>query len=424
MTAHTPRILTDAETNLLEATPRSDALAGVTEFGLPTRRVEAWHYTDLRALMPKGFAPMAEPQMQESKEALAGHERLMDSIRLPFINGHFSTLRNVQKALEADLPKSVTIKELTAGELSAMSAFGEDKANAVGWINATFATSGLSIHIKPNSTVERPLGLSNLFVNAENGVAATRHAVTFKAFSTATIIDRTLGPNDTAYLNSSVVDLTVEEGANATWIIDQEEGDAATRLARLSVRLEKNATLTLFVMNAGGKLIRQELDFVVAGEGAELNIHGINLIGGEAHIDVTSRIIHDVPNTNSSETFRNVATGRGRGVFQGQIKVAQAAQLTDARMACNTLLLSDECDFSAKPELEIFADDVQCAHGATVADLEESYLFYLRARGISEVTARRMLVKAFVAEVLEELESEDLAAALDMRIDAWMARHV
>ncbi|MEO1398337.1 MAG: SufD family Fe-S cluster assembly protein, partial [Pseudomonadota bacterium] len=115
---------------------------------------------------------------------------------------------------------------------------------------------------------------------------------------------------------------------------------------------------------------------------------------------------------------------RGRGVFQGQIRVAQPAQLTDARMACNTLLLSDDCDFSAKPELEIFADDVQCAHGATVADLEPSYLFYLRARGIQEDAARRMLVKAFVNEVVEELENETLVEALEGVIDDWMLRHV
>ncbi len=424
MTAHTPRILTDAETELLKVAPHSEALAGLGEFGLPTRRVEAWHYTDLRAQMPKGLAPMAEPQKQESKEALEGHERLMDSIRLPFINGHFSKLRNVQKTLEDDLPKSVTIKELDAAELAATTSFGEDKGNAVGWISSAFATSGVSIHIKSKATVERPIGLSNLFVKADNGIAATRHSVTFKAGSTATIIDRTLGPNDSAYLNSSVVDLTLEEGANATWIIDQEEGDAATRLARLSVRLEKDAKLTLFIMNAGGKLVRQELDFVVVGEGADLNIHGINMVGAESHVDVTSRIEHRVPNTTATETFRNVVTGRGQGVFQGQIKVAQPAQLTDARMACNTLLLSDDCGFSAKPELEIFADDVQCAHGATVTDLEESYMFYLMARGISEVNARRMLIRAFVAEVVEELEEDELVEALEARVDAWMSVHV
>ena len=111
-------------------------------------------------------------------------------------------------------------------------------------------------------------------------------------------------------------------------------------------------------------------------------------------------------------------------MFQGQINVRQAAQLTDARMACNTLLLSDDCDFSAKPELEIFADDVQCAHGATVTDLEDSYMFYLMARGISETRARQMLIKAFVAEIVEELDDDDLVESLEARIDAWMETHV
>jgi len=195
-------------------------------------------------------------------------------------------------------------------------------------------------------------------------------------------------------------------------------------LARMNIVVGEGAKLTLFVMNAGGKFIRQELDFTVAGEGSELNISGINLIGDKAHIDVTSRITHNVPSTNSTEIFRNVVTDAGRGVFQGQIKVAQAAQLTDARMACNTLLLSEECDFSAKPELEIFADDVQCAHGATVTDLEEQYLFYLKSRGIPEREARRLLIRAFVVEIVENLDEEAIIGVLDSRIDAWMSRHV
>ena len=221
-----------------------------------------------------------------------------------------------------------------------------------------------------------------------------------------------------------MTDLIVGEGADVTWVIANTEGDAAHRLARLSVKLEKDAKLTLFLLNAGGKLVRQELNFVVAGENSELNISGANLIGGEAHIDVTSAILHEVPHTTATETFRNIATGSGSGVFQGQIRVAQAAQLTDARMACNTLLLSDDCDFSAKPELEIFADDVQCAHGATVSDLEDSYLFYLQARGISETRARQMLVRAFVAEVIEELENEELVEAIERHMDTWMEKHV
>ena len=224
--------------------------------------------------------------------------------------------------------------------------------------------------------------------------------------------------------HSSVVDIQIGDKATVNYVLSIEEGDAAQRLAQLNVSIGAEATLNLFILNAGGKLVRQEINFDVVGENSNLNISGVNLVGGEAHIDVTSSITHHVPHTNAEEVFRNVATERGNGVFQGQINVRQAAQLTDARMACNTLLLSDDCGFSAKPELEIFADDVQCAHGATVTDLEDSYMFYLMARGISENTARRMLIRAFVAEIVEELEDEALIEALENRIDIWMERHV
>jgi Fe-S cluster assembly protein SufD len=135
---------------------------------------------------------------------------------------------------------------------------------------------------------------------------------------------------------------------------------------------------------------------------------------------VTTALIHEAPGVAAQELFRNVATGEGRSVFQGQIKVAQVAQKTDAKMACNTLLLSDTAEFSAKPELEIFADDVACGHGATVTDILDDHLFYLRARGIPKKTARAMLVQAFVEEVFDELEDEALREALDARIESWL----
>ena len=132
---------------------------------------------------------------------------------------------------------------------------------------------------------------------------------------------------------------------------------------------------------------------------------------------------HTVPHTGSRELIRNIVTGRARGVFQGRINVHQPAQKTDAKMACNTLLLSDDGEFSTKPELEIFADDVQCGHGATVTEIDHNHLFYLMSRGIDEKTARGLLVKAFLAEVIEELDNEQVVDALEARLDHWFVTH-
>ncbi len=295
-------------------------------------------------------------------------------------------------------------------------------ANTVELLNTAFLTSACAISVAAGVSVDQTIGLASTPTTASFG--ATRVAVDVGAKATCRLIERSVGPDGLNYCVSSLVDLTVGDGAVVDYVLSIEDGDAAQRLGRLSVTLGTNSRFNLIVLNVGGKLVRQELYFDVKGENAELKISGVNLIGGDATIDVTSRIDHTVPHTNSTELFRNVATEKGRGVFQGQIKVARPAQLTDARMACNTLLLSDTCDFSAKPELEIFADDVQCAHGATVADIEDDYMFYLMARGIPEAEARRLLVKAFVQEVLDDMDDETLAERLSARIDTWMEAHI
>jgi Fe-S cluster assembly protein SufD len=161
----------------------------------------------------------------------------------------------------------------------------------------------------------------------------------------------------------------------------------------------------------------------VTGEDSDFELRGLNLLADDTHTDITMTVGHLVENTRSTQIIRNVVKDRARGVFQGMIRVAQIAQKTDARMACNTLLLSDEGEFDAKPELEIFADDVACGHGATVAELSKDYLFYLMARGVPENEARGLLIKAFIAEIIEELEDETLVDALESVLSNWLAIH-
>src|SRR6185436_10192975 len=216
----------------------------------------------------------------------------------------------------------------------------------------------------------------------------------------ATIVERQTGGDA---LVSSVTNLLMSEGAEITWLIVQDHADGATHLGQFNAELGKDAKLTLFVMNAGGRLVRQEVRVAAKGEGGTFTLRGVNLLSGDTHTDLTMTLDHVAPHTTSTEVVRNVVTGRAKGVFQGRINVHQRAQKTDARMACNTLLLSDDGEFSTKPELEIFADDVQCGHGATVTEIDRSHLFYLMARGIDEKTARGLLVKAFLASVIEEL---------------------
>lgn len=401
---------TNAEQDLLSLNGEGAGAAFLREKGLPTRRVEAWHYTDLRTLL-KAVPAKADNLTDADVDAvLSSYRRLTNSIRFPFINGQFL-------AGQAD----ATPNGLFVATHEGATGFNGDRDDAIGLIGNIAQSSGLNLTVKEGITLEQSIGLAQVL--KDDVLAGTAHCVTVGKNANVSFIERHLGDGHVAGQVNATTELSVEAGSKVLWAIVQEHGPETTHLGQLKVTLSEDAELTILILNCGGKLVRQEIDVACNGENANLEILGVNLVGDGAHVDVTTCLSHNVPNTNAEETFRNVVTGSGRGVFQGQIKVAQPAQKTDAQMACNTLLLSDQSDFSAKPELEIFADDVVCAHGATVTDIDEDHLFYMRARGIPESEARALLVKAFVDEIFDDLEDETFKEALVGRIDDWLDKN-
>lgn len=375
--------------------------------GLPNRKVEAWHYTDLRRLLSTVPAFDLEAVARQRAPILEG------SAVLPVLNGVAGTPEGV--------PTGATVasfaEKLADGSLASLLAPMSDD-DTVAAINTAFAADGFAVEIADGAKLDRPIELQNVHAG---GQAHTGFAVRAGAGSKAIIVERQTGEGEA--LVSSVSHLDVGDDAEIVWLIVQDQPDATSYLGQIRARFGARANVTLFIMNAGGKLVRQEIRAVAEGEGSEFRLRGVNLLSGRTHSDVTMVLDHNAPDTYSTETFRNVVTDQAEGVFQGQIRVAREAQKTDAKMACNTLLLSDEGSFSAKPELEIFADDVACGHGATVTEIEEDHLFYLMARGIDEKTARGLLVRAFVAEVIEELDDERVVDALEARLNAWFAEH-
>jgi Fe-S cluster assembly protein SufD len=293
-----------------------------------------------------------------------------------------------------------------------------DDEDLVGAINTAFVADGYFLDIEAGATIANPVDVQNIQAGGQTHV---RLPVRVGDGARATIVERQAGTGDA--LVSSIVNLTVGDGADVTWVIVQEQPDTATHLGQFNAWIGKDAKLTLFIMNIGGKLVRQEVRVETKGEGSDFRLRGVNLLGGETHCDVTMVLDHSQPHTTSTELVRNVITDGAKGVFQGQIRVAREAQKTDAKMACNALLLSDEADFSVKPELEIFAVDFACGHGATVTEIDRDHLFYLMARGVDEKSARGLLVKAFLAEVVEELDNDALVEALEAKLDAWFAKH-
>jgi Fe-S cluster assembly protein SufD len=422
MTIQTPIKLTAAETALLDAfggvigslpgdaavtTQRSTLIGGLKAAGLPTRRRESWHYTDLRSLM--NSVPTEAPVSVSPVKPLIDNAQV-----LPVVNG----VADKSMALAGASAKPYGDALLDGSALKGLTV--RDSDDLIGRLNGSFVRDGYSLHIPAEYRDERPFEIQ--FVHG-GGFVNTRLPVAIGAGAKATVIERHVAAGDKQGLISSVSDITLGDGSEVTWIIMQQQGGADTHLGQIRVKFGKDARLKLYILNAGGKLVRQDIFVDVDGTGSDLTLRGINLLGGDSHTDVTLVLGHNVEHTTSTEVMRNVVFDRAKGVFQGQIRVAPGAQKTDAKMSCNSLLLSDDAEFSTKPELEIFADDVICGHGATVADIDHNHLFYLTSRGIPERQARALLVQAFVQETVEELEDEGLIEALEGMIQAWLEKH-
>jgi Fe-S cluster assembly protein SufD len=427
MNIHATPQLTPAETALIDAfgerqsllpgdgavmVKRDDAIERI-KAGLPTKRIESWHYTDLRRLLT------SVPAYDETAKANLVQPVLKGSAVYAVLNGVASARVETVEGVTAQ----TVAGKLTDGSFApALDARGFD--DAIGALNTAFVADGYFVDIAEGAELSAPVELQNIQAGGQSHV---RLPVRVGNGAKAIVVERQTSSGNTTGTGeafaSSVANVVVGDGAELTWLIVQQQADATTYLGQFNAWIGKDAKLVVFVMNAGGKLVRQEVNVLTKGEGSTFTLRGINLLAGDTHTDVTMVLDHAVPHTSSTEVIRNVVTGKARGVFQGRINVHQYAQKTDAKMACNTLLLSDDGEFSTKPELEIFADDVVCGHGATVTEIDRNHLFYLMARGIEEKTARGLLVKAFVAEVIEELEDEAIVEALEDRLDQWFAEH-
>ena len=423
MTLQAANRLTVAETQLIEAyTNQIGELPGngdvlvardrlfddLKRAGLPTRRIEAWHYTDLKTLL-RGV-----PALDPSATASAVAPIVAGATVLSLVQGR-AELGAVPDGIRAVAYRDSLTDGSAAGLL-----FARDADDTIGRLNGSFVRDGIELSVEDGAVIDAPIELQSVHAS---GPVHMRFPARFGKGSRVSVVERHLSNGAGSAIVSSVADLRIGDGADVTWIVVQTQGAEDTHLGQIKVELGADAQFRLFVVNAGGKLVRQEIHLRTAGEGSDFKLRAVNLLGAETHTDVTMTLGHDVPNTTSTEIVRNVVFDRARGVFQGMIRVAPDAQKTDARMACNTLLMSDDGEFSVKPELEIFADDVQCAHGATVTDIDHNHLYYLMARGIPEKKARGLLINAFVAEVVEELEDEALVEALEGIITDWLDNH-
>lgn len=390
----------------------AQAFARVQKTGLPSKRVEAYHYTDARAAL-RELAPLARAQAQPAPlaaPALAGVPPLLD-----FINGH------CQAPAASALPEGVRVTPLTQalalGGVSLGVAMGAAVDPLVD-LNAVLAQEGVLIEI--TRSLAEPLSLRFIAALDTPHMIAPRVVICVGAQVAATVIETHHGPDGVAYQQNSVVEAHLAEGARLHLMRLNEAGDAACVFSTLAADLAENAALEALNVTFGGVLSRHSVFARFSGEGASVTLNGASLLRGEQHADNTLVVDHAVPHGVSRELFRSVVDGAAQGVFQGKIIVRPGAQKTDGQMASNALLLSDEAGMANKPELEIFADDVVCAHGATCGALDDAQLFYLMARGLPRVEAEALLIEAFMGEALDLVTHEGVRAALGERVADWL----
>jgi Fe-S cluster assembly protein SufD len=391
--------------------------------GLPHRRIEEWKYTDLRALMREA-KPLAGPPDAAAKARAKDAGRLLsdlDARRLVFVDGAFVPELSDLHDLEAGLVVGSLAQALTDGDPGVAARLGKlaPANDAAVALNTALMGDGAVIHIAGGATIERPLHL--LFVASEKSAAVfTRSLVTIDHGARVMLIESHEGPAAGDYQVNDALELFAGDGAHVDHVKVIGEGSEALHVSTLATAIGAHARFNTFSFISGGAVVRNQLFLRLDGEGTVAGIRGASLLKNRQHADTTLFADHIARDCQSREMFKSVLDDEAHGVFQGRIIVRRHAQKTDAKMMTQALLLSERAEADNKPELEIFADDVQCGHGATAGALDEDLKFYLMARGIPPVEAEAMLIQAFLGEAIEGIEHAGLREALIESVAAWL----
>jgi Fe-S cluster assembly protein SufD len=384
---------------------REAAMASFNLLGYPTRKWEDWRYTDLKRIAESEFDPLpASPSQNATLQA----RRLIDGLNLNsetrpivFIDGHRAT--GFEPVPDQDGLRIAEFDDAREHfiESAAESAY-EGKPLAA--LNTAFATSGVFVQVAAATRIENPLHL--VFIASDQPAVAQqpRVIIDLGSDSRLQVVQHFLGSSESASWTNAVTQISQASGSDLRLYRLQEYESAQLHTELLSAELAADAGLELGYVDLGGSLVRNDAQINLAGPGAHCDLFGVFVANDGQHIDNHIRIDHSAPKTESQETFKSIIGDRGRGVFNGKVVVHKNAQKIDAKQSSDNLLLSERGEIDTKPELEIYADDVKCSHGATVGQLDENQLFYLRTRGIDDTTARGLLTFAFANEILQRIQ--------------------
>ena len=395
-------------------TLRESALQRAAARGFPGARDEAWKYTSLAALEKRAFKPSASASKLEAHALDALLIPGFAASRAVFVNGRF-------RADLSDLPQGLRAKPLSEVEgPPSLAALPEEwKDDTFVNLNTALFQDGLWLEIEPGQAIDTPLELLHVSI-PEPSVSShhLRHVIGVGPGSRLTLVERYAGLEGAKHLTNAVMQVALAKDAQLTHVRVQEESGRGFHVGRVLVEQAAGSQFLSHNLQLGAAWSRLDIHTRLAAEGAGASLQGLYVVDGRQHIDNHTRIDHAAPHTTSRELYRGIMDGQGRAVFNGQVRVASHAVKTDASQANHNLILSRGAEIDTKPELEIYADDVKCSHGATIGQLDEDQLFYLRSRGLGPEVARQLLIGAFAEQILSALPHPALAARARLLLGA------
>lgn len=370
---------------------------------LPGPKVEDWRFTPLRPLAKIPFAPAAA---DVDVDAIPRNvPTVPGAARIVLVNGLYR--------------KDLSDKALGKGIALSQVRVQAKQGSSLVALNAAYAPESVAVHV--SGAAAKIIHIVSIgAAGAQPTALHPRITITAETGASVTLVESHVGLPGQAYFSNPVANISVGEGASVRRYVSVDEDSEAFHLATSLVTVAAGGTFEAFHLGLGGALTRQEIRVVLTGENATVKLNGAYALGGQSHHDFTTVMDHAVPNCVSSQVFKGVVDGQSRGVYQGRIHVARDAQKTDARQLHKALFLSRGPQIDCKPELEIYADDVQCAHGATTGEIDPDHMFYLEARGIDPDTARALLVEGFLADAVNEISVEPVRDLFGNAIGTWL----
>jgi Fe-S cluster assembly protein SufD len=386
--------------------------------GFPTTRNEDWHYTSVSAIASAQYAPAIErPVGTLDAATLAPYTFGGTWPLVVFLNGRFAPTLSQLEALPAGIrvmdlaTASAQEPELLGRFLGTAAPADRDGFTA---LNAAFAGEGTVIHVAKEMVIEHPVHVLHVMdAQGANLMSHPRHVMVVERHAKASVVESYVALADVPYFTNAVVEAFVEDGATLNVVRIQRESRQAHHVGTVEARQGRDSHFLTFTFQTGAALSRSNIYTVLGGEGCGCTINGLYMLDGEQHGDHQTRVEHAKENCFSREQYKGLLDGASHGVFNGKVYVHPEAQKTDGKQTNHTLLLSDKAQIDAKPQLEIFADDVKCTHGATVGRMDETSLFYLKSRGVGKTLAKQLLMYAFAADVLETIDNPTIVEALE-----------